>query len=173
MSAPYLLRAQRLVKLPSEARRTPEQITDWLARTLGSDTVRVERVSETVLEFHSRFSLLRQPADTSPYFVANGELDVRADPDGAVITVRANPHLWHGLYAVLWLILTFGWPDASAALRWGAGLGGLLVGGVVLSMNWVGLNRILRLMEDGLRLLRTKPSQTSLPNGTTGHQRQP
>lgn len=165
----YLLRAQRLVKLPLEARRTPEEITDLLARTLGSDTVRVERVSDTVLEFHTGFKLFHQPADTSPYHVANGEVEVRADPDGAVITVRANPHLWHWLYAVLWLILTFGWPDASAALRWGAGLGGLLVGGGMLALNWVGLHRVLRATAEDLRVLGNKPSQTSLPDGTKGH----
>src|SRR5206468_11809107 len=71
----YLLRAQHVIALPVEVRPSPREVADWLERTMGSDSVEVTRVGETVLEFRSRFALVE------PYrsgdglaLLANGEI---------------------------------------------------------------------------------------------------
>jgi hypothetical protein len=137
-------------------------VTDWLERTLGSDSVKVTRATDTLLEFRSGF----KPFDSnrsgdSLTFLANGEIEVMTAQDGPQITVRANPHIMNsavpGVLALVWLSFVFGWANVSSLLGWGAGLGGIVLGGVSTFLTWGSINTFLLHKAEILRMLRTRP----------------
>lgn len=152
----FLVSAREVVSLPGARHPSPTEVADWLERTLGSDKVRVERVADTLLEFRSKFRFLDR--NDSLAFVAHGEIEVTAGPDGPIIAVRANPHWWYTLIPVVQLFAMVGWSNATTVLRWGAGVGGILIGGVFLFLTWAGLRSFLNVKVSKLRMLLTRPS---------------
>jgi hypothetical protein len=157
----YLLHAKHSVAIAGDRRPSAQSVADWLERTLGSEAVRVERVGETVVEFRSRFKLFDvEPYNDSLAFVARGEVEVEDAPDGPRIVVRANPHIWLSLIPIAQLVVLFGWTNASALLRWGAGLGGIVLGGIFLFLTWGHLNTFLATKVANLHMLRARPQDT-------------
>ena len=156
----YLLRAEYPVPLPVGNRPSPEDVAAWLERLIRSENVSVQRVGETALEFRSRFRLSRSHDSLASF--ARGEVEVRDGADGPIIEVHANPHLWRGLIPLA-LVGFFGWTDAAAILRWGAGLGGIVIGGILLFLNWSGLNMFLISTAARLRTWRTGHPYLPLP----------
>jgi hypothetical protein len=156
----YLLRAEQRLLLPDHIQLTPEGVTDWLERTVASHVVRVERLGPNLLAFRTKFMSF----DTGPYqrslaFMAGGEIEVVTHSDGLSLAVRANPHVSYSVIPIAQLMLVLGWGDATALLRWGAGLGGIIVAGVVLLLDWIGLNSFIASSAATLRMLRTRPLQ--------------
>ena len=152
----YLLRAEQRLLLPEHIRLTPEDVADWLERTVASHVVRVERLGPTLLAFRTKFMSL-DTAQRSLSCVAGGEIEVVTRSDGLSVAVRANPRLSYSVIPIAQVMLVLGWADATALLRWGAGLGGILVAGAVLLMDWIGLNYFLSSSAATLRMLRTRP----------------
>jgi len=152
----YLLRAQHTVPLPPEVHSSPQEVTDWLERTLRSDGIELTRVGETLIEFRSKFRIADPNHPDSLAFLANGEIEVRAGSEGPVIAMRANPHVWFGVIAVLWFATVLGFENAAGALRWGAGLGGILLGGLFAFLTWGSINSFLQYKAGILRMLRTR-----------------
>src|SRR6266576_410064 len=145
----YLLRATHAVNLPPEVRPSPQEVTDWLERTIGYPGVEVTRVGETALEFRSRSGLVDgQRAKDSVAFLANGEIQVDPGPRGLVITLRANPHIWYGLIPIVQLVMLVGWANATGFLRWGAGLGELVLGAIFIFLTWGSLHSFLAYKAD-------------------------
>ena len=147
-------------------RPTPEQVADWLQRTLEEPNVRFERTSETVLAFRSQFALgtsgILNPSLST---LAGGEIEVQAGPDGPIIAIRANPRAWYGLIPVVQLIILAGWTSATEALRWGAGLGGLILSAMLLVFSWGDLNYFLSSTAALLSNRRTRLPPSSGPPG--------
>jgi len=165
--ASYLFRAERPLLLPEHIRLTPEDVTDWFERTVASHVVRVERLGSTLLDFRTKFmSFDASPRSLS--FVAGGEIEVVRRADGLSVVIRANPHVWYSLIPIVQLMFLLGWTDATALLRWGAGLGGILVGGGVLFLNWIGLESFLAASAATLRMLHTRPPQLRGKGGAAG-----
>jgi len=148
----YLFRAEYPVPLPVGNRPSTEDVAAWLERLIRSENVSVQRVGETTLEFRSRFRLSRSHDSLASF--ARGEVEVRGGADGPIIEVRANPHLWRGLIPLA-LVGLFGWTDAAAILRWG--------GGILLFLNWSGLNVFLISTAASLRTWRTGRPYLPLP----------
>jgi hypothetical protein len=155
-----LLRAEYPVPLPVGNRPSPEDVAAWLERLIRSEDVSVQRVGETTLEFHSRFKLSRSEDPLASF--ARGEVEVVSGADGPILEVRANPHLWRGLIPLA-LVGLFGWTDAAEILRWGAGLGGIVIGGVLLFLNWSSLKMFLISTAANLRTWRTGRPYLPLP----------
>jgi len=104
----------------------------------------VERVGETLLKFRSKFwTMDPDPSNRSLRFVASGEIEVEGGAGGLRIIVRANPHIWFWVLPVVQLVWVAGWNETAAVLRWGAGLGGIMLGGFLLFLAWTGLNSFL------------------------------
>ncbi len=153
----YLLRAHHVVPLPSQVQSSPEEVTDWLERTLRVDGVELVRTGETLLEFRSTFRVWDpNRSNDSLGFLANGEIEVRASSRGPVIWMRANPRTWYGLIAVAWFGMMLGWGNVAGVLRWGAGLGGIILGGVYVFLIWGSINSFLQYKSWVLRMLRTR-----------------
>jgi hypothetical protein len=157
------LQAEYPVPLPVGNRPTPEEVADWLERTLRSEDISVRRVGEATLEFRSKFRLIWRYSRNSLACVGRGEVDVVAGADGPVLAVRANPRIWYGLIPIALLFVLVGWTDAAELLRWGAGLGGLLLGGILLFLNWSSLNMFLISTAANLRIWRTGRAYLPLP----------
>jgi hypothetical protein len=139
----YLLHAEHSVSIP-DGRPSARLITDWLEQTVPSTSVRVERVGETLLKFGSSFwTMDPDPSNKSLKFVANGEIEVEESAGGFRLIVRANPHIWLWLLPVVQLVGLAGWNETAAVLRWGAGLGGIILGGFLFFLAWSGLNSFL------------------------------
>ena len=151
----YLLRARHVVR---EVQASPQEITDWLERTLGTDGVEVVRTGDTALAFRSKSRLMASHhSSDSIAFLASGEIEVSAGQEGPVITVRANPQTWQWLVATAWFATVLGWGNLTGPLRWGAGLGGILLSGVVLFLTWGSINSFLSYKSGILRMLRARP----------------
>ena len=154
----YLFHTNHPVSLPAAARLSPSQVADWLERTLRSEDLRVERTSETTVAFRPYFTLDNwTDASRIGALVARGEIEVSSGPEGPVMRVSANPRAWIGLIPVAQLTVLFGWASVSEFLRWGAGLGGLAVGGIVLVLTWGSLNSFFSNVASTLQMLRTRP----------------
>jgi len=70
--------------------------------------------------------------------------------------MRANPRTWYGLIAVAWFGMMLGWGNVAGVLRWGAGLGGIILGGVYVFLIWGSINSFLQYKSWVLRMLRTR-----------------
>jgi len=128
------------------------------------------RVGETRLEFRSKVRVLDFGSSTDSLgWLANGELEVSASRGGPVITFRANPSLFQGTVAMVWFATVFaimlGLGNASQLLRWGAGLGGVLVGGFIVFITWDGMKSFLQYKAGVLHMLRTR---SELPPDRSG-----
>ena len=141
--ASYLLSVQQALPVPSGVRVSPEEVTDWLERVLPEPNVQFQRTSETTLAFRSSFSHWRIGIDPSLSGVGRGEIEVQSGTSGPIIVIRANPPLWYSLIPILPLVVFFGWTQATEVLRWGVGLGGVILGGILLSFAWGGLHYFL------------------------------
>lgn len=140
----YLLKATHSVLLPAEARPSATEIADWLERTLSSSSVSISRVGKTSLEFRSKFRLIkRDRRNDSLALVAEGEIEVSERPEGALVTVRANPYIWETLVPIVGLVWFIGWTNATEVLRWGAGVGGVIVGGLFVLLTWSSLKSVV------------------------------
>jgi len=64
--------------------------------------------------------------------------------------------MWHGVIPVALLSLLFGWTNTTGLLRWGAGVGGILLGGVFLFLTWGSINTFLNYKAGILGMLRTR-----------------
>jgi len=62
-----------------------------------------------------------------------------------------------GVLALVWLSFVFGWANVSSLLGWGAGLGGIMLGGVSTFLTWGSINTFLLHKAEILRMLRTRP----------------
>ena len=157
----YMLRAQHTVALPVDIRPSTGEVTEWLERTLNTDGVQVVRVADNILEFRSPLRpFARDGSRESLAFLGRGEIEVGESEGGPSITVRANPRLLDGMigtaFAIVWLSAVFGWANASGLLRWGAGIGGILLGGVFIFLTWGSINTFLTYKAGILRMLRTR-----------------
>lgn len=162
----YLLQGEHEVLLPAGKRPSPEAVADWLEQRMRSEGLRVSRLGDAVIEFRSRFRILRgEYFRPTLKFLARGEIEINEGPGGPVITVRANPHIWDGLIPMIPLTFLFGWTAATGVLRLAAGLGGILVGGVVLFLNWSALQMFLQSASANLRIWQTKRSYLPLLEG--------
>jgi hypothetical protein len=140
----YLLKTTHSVLLPPEARASATEIADWLERTLKSSSVSLWRVGDTSLEFRSKFRFLnRDRRNDSLALVAEGEIDVSEHPEGARLTVRANPYIWETVVPIVGLVWYFGWTTTTTVLRWGAGVGGVIVGGLFVLLTWSSLKSVV------------------------------
>lgn len=123
---------------------SPTKIADWLERTLGSSSVTVFRSGDTSLEFRSKFRWLkRDKRNDSLALVAEGEIEVSEGQDGALFTVRANPFIWESVVPIVGLVWFIGWTNAIEVMRWGAGIGGLVLGGFYVFLTWSSLKSVL------------------------------
>ena len=154
--ASYLFRARHTVSLPEEVTSSPQELTDWLERTLCTDGVEVVRTGDTSLEFRSKFRLMGG-SKQSLAFLSNGEIEVSPAKEGSVVSVRANPQMWQGILAMGWFATVVGLGNAIPVLGWGAGLGGILIGGVVVFLTWGSINTFLIHKAEVFRMLRTRP----------------
>ena len=122
--------------------------------------MRVERVSDSVLAFRSRYRVLHsRRAGDSLEFLAYGEIDVAENADGLSISLRANPHVWDSFFIILPFMVVAGWSSALELLRWGAGFGGVLLGGVSLGLTWGNLSLFLANKAGTFKMLRTRASE--------------
>ena len=163
--ASYLLRARHTVSLPEEVKSSPQELTDWLERTLCTDGVEVVRTGDTSLEFRSKFRLMGPSRNDSLAFLSNGEIEVSSGQEGPVITVRANPQMWQAMVAMGWFATVVGLGNAIPVLGWGAGVGGILIGGVVVFLTWGSINTFLNYKAGVLRMLRTRPELPPTDHG--------
>jgi len=159
----YLLNTEYEVVLPGGHRPSPEGVTDWLERRMRGEALNVRRIGETMLEFRSRFGLLRnrylRPSLT---FLARGEVEVRDGASGPIIAVRANPHMWDGLIPIIAMSFAFGWTTATGLLRWIGALCGIVLGGILLFLNWSALRMFLQSTSANLRIWQTGRSYLPL-----------
>ena len=161
----HLLKATHSVSLPAEAPPSATEITDWLERTLSSSTVSISRVGDTSLEFRSKFRWIkRDRRNDSLALVAEGEIEVSQAPEGALITVRANPYIWETIVPIAGLIWFVGWTTTTEVLGWGAGLGGVLVGGFYVLLTRSSLKSVLSSI--GANLLTALRSRQRPPGGS-------
>jgi len=149
-------------------RPSAEAVAAWLERLETSETVRITRVSETVLEFRTKSTFwTRRGFFPSLSDFGNGEVEIQDGQEGPIITVRANPPMWGVVVTPLWfifgLVIMFGWANATAFLRWGAGLGGVLLGGFLLFNFWSALHEFLNSTAAYLRIWRTGRPYAPLP----------
>ena len=101
-------------------------------------------MGESSLEFRSKFRLLnRDRRNDSLALVAEGEIEVSDGPEGARLTVRANPYVWETIVPLVGLVSYLGWTTTTEALRWGAGVGGVFAGGFFLLLTWSSLKSVL------------------------------
>ena len=142
--AAFLLKATHAIALPAEAPPSATEIADWLERTLGSSTVSITRVGDTSLDFRSTFRFTkRDRRNDSLALVAEGEIDVSRTQEGVLLTVRANPYIWETVVPLVGVLWYAGWAATTALLRWGAGLGGVLLGGFFVLLTWSSLKSVL------------------------------
>ena len=140
----YLLKASHTMKLPADSRPSATEIADWLERTLCSSSVSIYRAGDTSLEFRSKFRFLnRDRRNDSLALVAEGEIEVSEHPEGALVTVRANPYIWETVVPIVGLVWFFGWTLTTEVLQWGAGVGGIIVGGLFVLLTRSSLKSVM------------------------------
>jgi hypothetical protein len=88
--------------------------------------------------------------------VSRGEIEVDSTDAGPRITVYLQPRSWLALIPLIQISLVFGVAGANGVLRWGAGLGGLLLVGLIFGWAWVNAQDIFGRIAEEIRLSHAK-----------------
>ena len=135
----YMLRLSRLIALPPGHQPTPDRVADWLERALPFEDAEVNRIDERTLEFRPDVmtSGFRWNYEASLRLIARGEVEVQTTPQGPRLAVAFQPRLWLAVIPIVQVAIVLGVGDATAMIRWGAGLGGIVLSGVLLGLAWL------------------------------------
>ena len=161
----YLLQSTHLIALPPTAQPTARDISEQVERALRMERVDVERLDELTLRFRPSVAPLFGPFSWNDTLalVARGEVEVQSTASGPQIRCYLQPRLWLATIPVVQIAVVFGWAAATSALRWGVGLGGFVLGGIVLGWAWINADSIFQRIAEEIRVSYAK--QPSRPKG--------
>jgi|SRR6267143_6884469 len=149
----YLLRTTHIISLDAAHQPRPRDVTDWLERAVRLEGAEVNRDGEWALDFRTALPSLHglRSWDPTLALVARGEIEVDSTPVGPRITVYLQPRSWLAVIPLIQVAVVSGWTDATTLLRWGAGLGGFLLVGLVLGWAWLNAQAIFGRIAEEIR----------------------
>jgi len=155
----YLFRTTHVICLDPVQRPDLRDVTDWLERAVRLEGAEVKRGGERSLDFRPSVGALvsfRPSWEPTLALVSRGEIEVDSTDAGPRITVYLQPRSWLALIPLIQISLVFGVAGANGVLRWGAGLGGLLLVGLIFGWAWVNAQDIFGRIAEEIRLSHAK-----------------
>jgi hypothetical protein len=152
----YFLRTTHVISLEPPHQPQPGDVVDWLERALRLEGAEVNRDGERALTFRPTFwpllAFRNWKSESTLALIARGEIEVDSTPDGPRFTAYLQPRSWLAVIPLVQVALLFGWADATNVLRWGAGLGGFVLAGLVVGWAWVNAQDIFGRIAEEIRI---------------------